>query len=138
MFRDPCLIRYLSYLSIFTFFMLVLVTANNFVQMFIGWEGVGISSYLLISFWYTRLLANKAAVKAMLINRVGDICLLVSIGCIWLFFGTVNYLVVNGILNYYWGDTFLLFSNLVYLLDFVCLFLFFGAMGKSAQLFLHV
>jgi NADH:ubiquinone oxidoreductase subunit 5 (subunit L)/multisubunit Na+/H+ antiporter MnhA subunit len=76
---DPHLPRFMSYLSLFTFFMLILVTANNFLQMFVGWEGVGLSSYLLINFWFTRIQANKAAIKAMLINRVGDFALLVRV-----------------------------------------------------------
>ena len=74
--HDPHLPRFMSYLSLFTFFMLILVTADNFVQMFVGWEGVGLASYLLINFWYTRIQANKAAIKAMVINRIGDFCLL--------------------------------------------------------------
>jgi NADH-ubiquinone oxidoreductase chain 5 len=74
--HDPHLPRFMSYLSLFTFFMLVLVTADNFVQMFVGWEGVGLCSYLLINFWFTRIQANKAAIKAMLMNRIGDFSLL--------------------------------------------------------------
>lgn len=70
--HDPHLVRFMSYLSLFTFFMLVLITANNFFQLFVGWEGVGLCSYLLINFWFTRIQANKAAIKAMLVNRVGD------------------------------------------------------------------
>lgn len=70
--QDPHLPRFMSYLSLFTFFMLILITANNFLQMFVGWEGVGLSSYLLINFWFTRIQANKSAIKAMLVNRVGD------------------------------------------------------------------
>ena len=70
--NDPHLIRFMSYLSLFTFFMLILVTANNLLQMFVGWEGVGLASYLLISFWFTRIQASKAALKAMLVNRIGD------------------------------------------------------------------
>lgn len=77
--EDPHLIRFMSYLSLFTFFMLLLVSANNFLQMFVGWEGVGLCSYLLINFWFTRIQANKAAIKAMLINRVGDFFLLLSL-----------------------------------------------------------
>ena len=69
---DPHLPRFMSYLSLFTFFMLILVTANNFLQMFVGWEGVGLSSYLLINFWFTCIQANKSAIKAMLVNRIGD------------------------------------------------------------------
>ena len=70
--EDPHKPRFMSYLSLFTFFMLILVTANNFLHMFVGWEGVGVSSYLLINFWFTRIQANKSAIKAMLLNRVGD------------------------------------------------------------------
>ena len=77
--HDPHLPRFMAYLSLFTFFMLVLVTADNFVQMFMGWEGVGLCSYLLINFWFTRIQANKAAIKAMIINRIGDFFLLISI-----------------------------------------------------------
>jgi len=77
--QDPHLPRFMSYLSIFTFFMLMLVTADNFIQMFFGWEGVGVASYLLINFWYTRVQANKSAIKAMLVNRVGDFGLALGI-----------------------------------------------------------
>jgi len=84
--NDPHKTRFMSYLSLFTFFMLILVTGNNFLQMFVGWEGVGLSSYLLINFWFTRIQANKAAIKAMLINRVGDFALLIAI-----FFNTYNF-----------------------------------------------
>ena len=75
---DPHLPRFMSYLSLFTFFMIILVTSNNLVQLFIGWEGVGLCSYLLIGFWYTRIQANKSAIKAMIINKVGDIGLLLA------------------------------------------------------------
>ena len=81
--NDPHLQRFMSYLSLFTFFMLILVTADNFVQMFIGWEGVGLSSFLLISFWTTRLAANKAAMKALIVNRVGDLGLSIGIFAIF-------------------------------------------------------
>jgi len=77
--EDPHLPRFMSYLSVFTFFMLMLVTSDNFIQMFFGWEGVGVASYLLINFWYTRLQANKSAIKAMLVNRVGDFGLALGI-----------------------------------------------------------
>ena len=79
--HDPHINRFMSYLSLFTFFMIVLVTANNYIQMFVGWEGVGLCSYLLINFWYTRIQANKAAIKAMLVNRVGDINIIFAIVC---------------------------------------------------------
>ena len=83
--NDPHQIRFMSYLSLFTFFMIILITSNSFVQLFVGWEGVGLSSYLLINFWFTRIQANKSAIKAMLINKVGDIFLLLAIFCIIFF-----------------------------------------------------
>jgi NADH:ubiquinone oxidoreductase subunit 5 (subunit L)/multisubunit Na+/H+ antiporter MnhA subunit len=81
---DPHLSRFMSYLSLFTFFMVILVTGDNFIQMFVGWEGVGLCSFLLINFWFTRLQANKAAIKAMLINRIGDFALLIAIFLIYI------------------------------------------------------
>ena len=89
--HDPHLSRFMSYLSLFTFFMLILVTADNFVQMFVGWEGVGLCSYLLINFWFTRLQANKAAIKAMLVNRIGDFGLALGIFTIFYIFKTIDY-----------------------------------------------
>jgi NADH:ubiquinone oxidoreductase subunit 5 (subunit L)/multisubunit Na+/H+ antiporter MnhA subunit len=88
---DPHLPRFMSYLSLFTFFMLILVTANNFLQLFVGWEGVGLSSYLLINFWFTRIQANKAAIKAMLVNRVGDFALLLAIFNIYFIFNSLDF-----------------------------------------------
>ena len=77
--HDPHQPRFMAYLSLFTFFMLMLITADNFIQLFLGWEGVGLCSYLLINFWFTRLQANKAAIKAMVINRVGDVGLALGV-----------------------------------------------------------
>jgi len=135
---DPHLSRFMSYLSLFTFFMLILITADNFLQMFVGWEGVGLSSYLLINFWYTRIQANKAAIKAMLINRVGDFALLIAIFIIFHTFKSLNYDTVFGsvfeVTYYVVKFKNFSFSNL----DFICLLLFIGAMGKSAQLGLHI
>ena len=91
---DPHLSRFMSYLSLFTFFMLILVTADNFVQMFVGWEGVGLCSYLLINFWFARLQANKAAIKAMLMNRIGDFGLALGIMGVFLVFKSVDYATV--------------------------------------------
>ena len=135
--HDPHLQRFMSYLSLFTFFMLILVTASNFIQMFVGWEGVGLSSYLLINFWFTRIQANKAAIKAMLFNRVADMLMLLSLFAIYLVFDTFDYNIIFSVTPLI-IDTkidlgFLLLSNL----DFICLFLFLGAMGKSAQLGFH-
>ena len=91
---DPHQGRFMGYLSLFTFFMLVLVTADNFVLMFLGWEGIGLASFLLISFWYNRIQAGKSAIKAMLVNRVGDLGLVLAICAIFLTFKTVDYSIV--------------------------------------------
>jgi proton-translocating NADH-quinone oxidoreductase chain L len=135
--HDPHLPRFMSYLSLFTFFMLILVTADNFVQMFVGWEGVGLCSYLLINFWFTRIQANKAAIKAMLMNRIGDFGLALGIFCIFSSFGAVDYATVFALAPYYLGET-INFLNVDFrLLDLVGILLFIGAVGKSAQLGLH-
>ena len=89
--HDPHLVRFMSFLSLFTFLMLILVTANNFIQMFVGWEGVGLSSYFLINFWFTRIQANKAAIKAMLVNRVGDFFLLIGVFSIFFNYASTRY-----------------------------------------------
>ena len=83
--NDPYIVRFFAYLSMFTFFMLILVSANNWLLLFLGWEGVGICSYLLIGFWNTRILANKSAIKALIVNRVGDVCLVIGISIIFFF-----------------------------------------------------
>nr|YP_010322720.1 NADH dehydrogenase subunit 5 [Arula petunia]UKP87338.1 NADH dehydrogenase subunit 5 [Arula petunia] len=123
--EDPHLPRFMSYLSLFTFFMLVLVTSNNYVQLFIGWEGVGLCSYLLINFWFTRIQANKAAIKAMLINRIGDIGLMLAIILIWKEFGVLDYCSLFSALSPSSACT------------WICILLTIGAVGKSAQLGLH-
>lgn len=134
---DPHLNRFMSYLSLFTFFMLILVTADNFLQMFVGWEGVGLSSYLLINFWYTRIQANKSAIKAMLVNRVGDFFILLGLFLIFFVFNSLEYDIIFNLAPKLVTQkiTFLSFS--FYYLDLITLFLFFGAMGKSAQIGLH-
>ncbi len=136
--EDPFLVRFLGYLSLFNFFMLFLVCADNFLQMFVGWEGVGLCSYLLINFWYTRLLANKAALKAMIINRVSDVLLLLALAPIALTFKTLDFLVVFSLVPFAVSDTIVFFGLLFSKIDFICFFLFIGAVGKSAQLFLFV
>lgn len=135
--EDPHLIRFMSYLSLFTFFMLLLISANNFLQMFVGWEGVGLCSYLLINFWFTRIQANKAAIKAMLINRVGDFFLLLSLFSISFVFNSLDYDVVFGLAPLAIKSTILIGSLEVPGLDLICFLLFLGAMGKSAQVGLH-
>ncbi len=135
--NDPHLPRFMSYLSLFTCFMLILVTANNFLQMFVGWEGVGVSSYLLINFWFTRIQANKAAIKAMLINRVGDFALLLAIFTIYFVFNSLNYDIVFSLASLSENSR-IIFGNFeIPTIDLICIFLFIGAMGKSAQLGLH-
>ena len=135
--EDPHLIRFMSYLSLFTFFMLLLISANNFLQMFVGWEGVGLCSYLLINFWFTRIQANKAAIKAMLINRVGDFFLLLSLFSISFVFDSLDYDVVFGLAPLAIKSNILIGSLEVPGLDLICFLLFLGAMGKSAQVGLH-
>ena len=135
--HDPHLPRFMSYLSLFTFFMLILVTANNFLQMFVGWEGVGVSSYLLINFWFTRIQANKSAIKAMLVNRIGDFFLLLAIFTLFVTFNTLNYDVIFSIAPLFVSYTLNIFGYHIGLIDIICIFIFLGAMGKSAQIGLH-
>lgn len=135
--HDPHLSRFMSYLSFFTFFMLILVTADNFIQMFVGWEGVGLCSYLLINFWYGRIQANKAALKAMIVNRVGDFGLGLAIFTIYFYYQTVDYSVVFSLTPFFSNTQILFLGYKFYLLDFIGLFLFIGAVGKSAQVGLH-
>jgi proton-translocating NADH-quinone oxidoreductase chain L len=135
--HDPHLARFMSYLSLFTFFMLILITANNFLQLFVGWEGVGLCSYLLINFWFTRIQANKAAIKAMLVNRVGDFFLLLALFTIYFVFNSLDYDVVFGLAPLVVNNKILIGSTEIPVLDSICLLLFLGAMGKSAQLGFH-
>jgi len=128
---DPNHLKFMQYLTLFTLSMFILITANNLVQLFIGWEGVGVCSFLLINFWDSRIAANTSALKAIIVNRVGD-------------FGLVFALIL---LSRQFGGTFeygLIFSQLNFeffqkgLIDWIVFFLFLGAVGKSAQVFLHV
>ena len=135
--HDPHKPRFMAYLSLFTFSMLALVTADNFLQLFFGWEGVGLCSYLLIGFWYKKPAANSAAIKAFIVNRVGDFGFAIGVFLIFLFYGTVNY-------NEVFQQTPAMIQKEIVFLGFefnlitsVCLLLFIGAMGKSAQIFLH-
>ena len=135
--HDPHKPRFMSYLSLFTFAMLTLVTSDNFLQLFFGWEGVGLCSYFLIGFWYKKETANAAAIKAFIVNRVGDFGFALGIFLIFYIFGTVNYdevfLKIPEIIDQ--KINFLSFEfNAI---DLICLLLFVGAMGKSAQIFLH-
>ena len=133
--HDPHLPRFMSYLSLFTFFMLILITADNYVQMFVGWEGVGLCSYLLINFWFTRIQANKAAIKAMVLNRIGDFGLVLGIFTIFINYKAVDYATVFALTPYFVNNE-PIFLNFT-LIDIIGIFLFIGAIGKSAQLGLH-
>ena len=135
--HDPNKPRFMSYLSLFTFSMLVLVVSDNFLQLFFGWEGVGLSSYLLIGFWYKKDSANKAAIKAFIVNRVGDFGFAIGIFLIFLFFGTLSYSEVFQLVPTLSEKTINFIGFDTNLITLICLFLFVGAMGKSAQFFLH-
>ena len=135
--EDPSRPRFFAYLSFFTFAMLMLVTANNFLQMFFGWEGVGVASYLLIGFWYKKPEANAAAIKAFIVNRVGDFGFALGIFGIFFVFKTLDFDQVFAAAPSMVGHTFLFAGYHVDILTTLCLLLFVGAMGKSAQLGLH-
>jgi NADH-quinone oxidoreductase subunit L len=135
--HDSHIPRFMSYLSLFTFAMLMLVTADNFIQMFFGWEGVGLASYLLIGFWYKKPSANAAAIKAFLVNRVGDFGFALGIFAIFLVFGSLSFDTVFAAAGDQVGRHFEFLGMQVDVLTTICLLLFIGAMGKSAQLGLH-
>ncbi len=135
--EDPDQSRFFAYLSLFTFAMLMLVTANNLVQMFFGWEGVGLASYLLIGFWYKKPSANAAAIKAFVVNRVGDLGFMLGIfGIFWLF-GTVSIPEILAAAPDKVGSSVGFLGLRVDTMSLLCVLLFIGAMGKSAQLGLH-
>lgn len=133
--------RFMAYLSLFTFSMLMLVTADNFIQLFFGWEGVGLCSYLLIGFWFKKPSANSAAMKAFIVNRVGDFGFALGIAAIFLTFGSVDFATVFKAAGEFHASTpeasWTIFGITVPVMDTICLLLFMGAMGKSAQFLLH-
>jgi NADH-quinone oxidoreductase subunit L len=136
---DPGYQRFFSYISLFTFSMLMLVMSNNFLQLFFGWEAVGLVSYLLIGFWYTRETAIYANLKAFLVNRVGDFGFLLGIGMIWAYTGSLDYAQVFQMAPQLANHTVSLIEGTTWpLLAVICILLFIGAMGKSAQFPLHV
>jgi len=136
---DPGYQRFFSYISLFTFAMLMLVMANNFLQLFFGWEAVGVVSYLLIGFWFTRPTAIFANMKAFLVNRVGDFGFLLGIAAVLMFTGSLDYADVFAKAEYMQGQTIEIFSGAEWsALTVACICLFIGAMGKSAQMPLHV
>ncbi len=126
--HDPHNQRFFSYLSLFTFMMIILITANNFLLMFVGWEGVGICSYLLVSFWFTRIAANQSSISAFLTNRVGDCLLTIGMFAILWSFGNIDYSTVFSLAPF-------INENIVTIIG-ICLLI--GAMAKSSQIGLHV
>ena len=135
--NDPHKPRFMSYLSLFTFAMLTLVTSDNFLQLFFGWEGVGLCSYFLIGFWFKKESANAAAIKAFLVNRVGDFGFALGIFLIFYLFGTVNYSEVFELIPTIENKELSFLGFEVNAIDLICLLLFIGSMGKSAQILLH-
>lgn len=138
MHEDKSIARFMAYLSLFTFFMLILVAADNFVQLFFGWEGVGLASYLLIGFWFNKESANLAAMKAFITNRVGDFGLIIALALIYFTFGSLNYNEVFRATSLHLDDKFIFAGYAFRSLDAIAILLFIGAMGKSAQIGLHV
>tara|TARA_B110000037_G_scaffold151246_1_gene170590 strand:+ start:748 stop:2664 length:1917 start_codon:yes stop_codon:yes gene_type:complete len=135
--HDPHKPRFMAYLSLFTFAMLMLVTSDNFIQLFFGWEGVGLCSYFLIGFWFKKESANAAAIKAFVVNRVGDFGFALGIFLIFYLFGTVNYSEVFQQMPTVVDKNLSFLGFEVKAIDLICLLLFIGAMGKSAQILLH-
>ena len=135
--NDPHKTRFMAYLSLFTFAMLMLVTSDNFLQLFFGWEGVGLCSYFLIGFWFKKDSANAAAIKAFLVNRVGDFGFALGIFLIFYLFGTVNYDEVFSQIPQSINQEISFLGINVKAIDLICILLFIGAMGKSAQFLLH-
>jgi NADH-quinone oxidoreductase subunit L len=135
--EDENLPRFMSYLSLFTFFMMVLISADNFLQLFVGWEGVGLCSYLLIGFWYHKEAANKAAMKAFIVNRVGDVGYVLGIISIYYVFNSLEFAEVFAAVStkQYLNVNFLGIE--LSAINLICMLLFIGAMGKSAQICLH-
>lgn len=135
--HDDSKSRFMAYLSLFTFAMLMLVSADNLLQLFFGWEGVGLASYLLIGFWYHKPSAGAASMKAFIVNRVGDLGLVLGTFTAFIIFGTVQFDGIFDTVSAHANDSFNFFGFQIHALTLMCLFLFVGAVGKSAQLGLH-
>ncbi len=138
MYNDPHFIRFIAYLSLFTFFMVIIITSNNFIQLFFGWECVGLASYLLINFWYTRIQANKSALKAIFVNKIGDIAIILSLSAIFYMYKTFDYVIIfNLIKNTNYNLTTNLYNFKLDLSLFINFMIFVGVIAKSAQIGLH-
>jgi NADH-quinone oxidoreductase subunit L len=130
--------RFFAYLSLFTFSMLMLVTADNLLQLFFGWEGVGLCSYLLIGYWYDRPSANAAAIKAFIVNRIGDLAFAVGVALVFLKFGSIEFSTIFPAVAQHQSDTYSVLGGTFPAFEVIGVLLFIGAMGKSAQIGLHV
>jgi NADH:ubiquinone oxidoreductase subunit 5 (subunit L)/multisubunit Na+/H+ antiporter MnhA subunit len=130
---DPHIVRFFCYLSLFTFFMLMLVASCSLMALFIGWEGVGLCSYLLVNFWFTRLQANKAALKAVIVNRVGDISIILGAGLLFYLTSSLNFTVIANVAAFY---TFSYLKSFLVVLSNLMMLI--AAIGKSAQIGLHM
>ena len=128
----------MGYLGLFTFFMLLLVSSSNLVQLFLGWEGVGLTSYLLIGFWNHKNVANEAALKAFIVNRVGDFGILVGLFTTFMVFGTLNINEIIVLVNSHFDSYFNFLGIQIHSLTLISILFFIGCMGKSAQFGLHV
>jgi NADH-quinone oxidoreductase subunit L len=135
--HDPFIIRFFTFSGFFTFFMVVLVTADNYLQLFVGWEGVGVCSYLLINFWYNRIAANKGAIKAMVMNRIADVFFIIGILFLLWKFKTTDYIVIFSLIDYIKDINFFIFFFEIKIINIILFLLFLGAIGKSAQVGLH-
>ncbi len=135
--HDATIWRFFSYLSLFSFAMLMLVTADNLLQLFFGWEGVGLASYLLIGYWYDRPSACAAAIKAFIVNRVGDLFFAIGVALVFVKFGSIEFSVIFPAVAQHQADTYPLFGTVLPAFEVIGVLLFLGAMGKSAQLGLH-
>src|SRR6056300_1704110 len=135
--HDPHKPRFMAYLSLFTFAMLMLVTSDNFIQLFFGWEGVGLCSYFLIGFWFKKQSANAAAIKAFIVNRVGDLGLILGICVIYKLTGSLDFNVVFDKTSSLIESNIFFFNLSIPYVELACFLLFIGAMGKSAQIGLH-
>lgn len=134
---DPHCPRFMAYLEIFTFFMIFLVTSDNLIQMFIGWEGVGLASYLLINFWYTRLTANQSAIKALIMNRIGDFGLILCIIIVFYTFQSIEYSIIFSCAPLFQNNNFIILDTPINIITLIGISILIGAIGKSAQLGLH-
>lgn len=133
--HDSSLPRFFTYLSLFTFFMLILVSAGNLLLLFLAWEGIGLCSYLLIGFWFTRIQAGKAALKAIFVNRVSDMLLILALVSVFTLAQSFDVSIILGSSVFFWEHHFVIFGFAFHALSFVTLFMFFGAMGNRLNFY---